>query len=281
MFRGTPVHVGLATVMLSTPKMQPTDWDANTYHRVSSPQFAWGLEVLARLSLKGDETVVDAGCGTGKLTAKLLERLPRGKVIALDSSPAMLAEAKVHLLPTFEGKVSFVQADLQELHLDEVADALFSTATFHWVLDHRKLFAGLYRALRSGGRLVAQCGAEGNLHRIHHRALALMATPVFAPYFQDWSEPFYFADEESTRSHLLQAGFQDVQVHRIQADTPFPTAEDFREFIRTVVLRNHLARITDATQREALLDRLTELAASDSPPLVLDYWRLNISARKP
>ncbi len=137
------------------------DWDAATYHRISEPQVTWGRRVLDRLPLRGDETVLDAGCGTGRLTAELLERLPRGRVLALDNSPAMLAAAREYLAPRFGDRVSFVLADLQELAdrpLPEPVDAIFSTAAFHWVLDHPRLFRGLYRALRPGGRLVAQCG---------------------------------------------------------------------------------------------------------------------------
>src|ERR1044071_5127472 len=107
------------------------DWDAGRYHRVAQPQGRWGASVLERLELRGDETVLDAGCGSGRVTAQLLERLPRGRVIAVDNSAAMLAQARDTLAP-FESRVAFVEADL--LVLDRVVttrvDVIFSTAVF-------------------------------------------------------------------------------------------------------------------------------------------------------
>jgi hypothetical protein len=138
------------------------EWDASAYHRVSDPQVRWGREVLRAIDeespLRGGETAIDAGCGTGRLTAELLDRLPAGRVFAVDRSPSMLAEARRTLLPRYAGRVSFVEADLLELPFERTADLVFSTATFHWVSDHPALFARIHRALAPGGRLVAAAG---------------------------------------------------------------------------------------------------------------------------
>ncbi|MGH9207325.1 MAG: class I SAM-dependent methyltransferase, partial [Acidimicrobiales bacterium] len=142
------------------------DWDAVTYDRISGPQARWGSALLDRLTLAGDETVLDAGCGSGRVTAALLERLPSGRVIALDASTSMLDEARLRL-DTSGGRLTFVQADLLDLRPsslrgDYPVDAVFSTATFHWITDHDRLFSNLASVLKTGGQLVAQCGAEGN-----------------------------------------------------------------------------------------------------------------------
>ena len=260
------------------------EWDAGAYHRVSGPQFGWGMRVLERLELRGDETVLDAGCGTGRLTAELLRRLPHGQVIALDQSENMLAEARSRLQPEFGERVRFVRADLGALQLDREADGIFSTATFHWVLDHSRLFAGLFQALRPGGWLVAQCGGQGNLDQLRQRAAALMAQQPFAPAFQGWSEPWFFADPPATRDRLRAAGFVDIEVGLEPAPTPFPSAGEFRMFIETVVLRHHLARLTGAGAdllAARFLDTLTAHASADTPPFTLDYHRLNLRARRP
>src|SRR3954468_10129502 len=117
----------------------PRDWNAESYQRVSAPREAMGREVLDRLELRGDERVLDAGCGTGRVTAALLERLPRGEVVAVDGSPAMIEEIRARLGDRVEAFV----ADLQELTLDRPVDAVFSTATLHWVPDHDRAFARL------------------------------------------------------------------------------------------------------------------------------------------
>jgi trans-aconitate 2-methyltransferase len=144
-----------------TGERGPRDWDAATYDRVSDAHARWGATVLDRLALEGDECVLDAGCGSGRVTEQVLARLPSGQVLALDASPSMLAEAR-RRLDRFGRRVTFVQADLaRPLALDRPVDAILSTATFHWIADHDALFRSLAAALRPGGQLVAQCGGAG------------------------------------------------------------------------------------------------------------------------
>jgi trans-aconitate 2-methyltransferase len=257
------------------------EWDAATYHRVSEPQFEWGLKVLARLPLAGDETVMDAGCGTGRLTSLLLERLPRGRVIAVDQSANMLATAREFLGRRFPGQVEFIETDLTALDLDRACDAVFSTATFHWVLDHERLFARLFRALRPRGRLVAQCGGGENLRRFLDRALALCRAPDLAPYFAGAGDAWNFADPATTTARLRAAGFTAAETSLEPAPTVFPDAAAFRTFVERVVLRPLLARIPEGALRERFLDALVEQARNDRPPFELDYWRLNLSALRP
>jgi trans-aconitate 2-methyltransferase len=247
---------------------------------VSNPQFDWGTVVLARLPLVGNECVLDVGCGTGRLTDRLLARLPRGRVVGIDQSSNMTNVAREYL-QRHGTRIQLLVADAAALPLHEKADAVFSTATFHWVLDHPRLFSSLYCALKPGGRLVAQCGGAGNLARIHHRTDALMADPRFARAFANWSVPWEFADAETTARRLSDAGFEEVQTSVEWSPVVFPDAEAFRTFITNVICRPHLAYLDDADLREAFIDELTQLAARDDPSFELDYWRLNLSARRP
>lgn len=257
------------------------EWDAAAYHQVSHPQVTWGERVLGSISLRGDETVVDAGCGTGRLTAYLLERLPRGAVIAIDRSANMLAVAAEHLEPRFGARVTCVQADLAEIDLTEVADVIFSTATFHWIRDHERLFRTLHRSLKPGGRLVAQCGGGSNLAHLLERAAALMVSPRFAPYFVDWSSPWEFADPQTTAQRLRAAGFVEVETGIEEAPVTLEGPNQYGEFLRTVIFRLHLERIADPSLAEEFVAELTRGAATDSPPYCLDYWRLNLRATRP
>src|SRR5262245_42875064 len=161
-------------------KAAPREWDAAEYHRLGNPQLEWALRVLDRLPLHGDETVLDAGCGSGRVTEKLLERLPRGRVIAVDASNNMLDAAREYLAPHFGDRVRFVHADLQTLDLEQDADVVFSTATLHWVLDHDRLFPRLFAALAPGGRLHAQCGGGDNVLRIRERTAEILGRAPFA-----------------------------------------------------------------------------------------------------
>ena len=257
------------------------EWNAEAYHRVSDPHVRWGLPVLERLPLAGDECVLDVGCGTGRLTEKLLERLPTGRVIALDLSSNMLDTARRYLAPRFATRIHFARADAAALPFAESADAVFSTATFHWVLDHPALFHSLFRALKRGGALVAQCGGGPNLERLHDRCTVLGRQPEFARYFHEWLGPWEFADAETTARRLVAAGFVDVHTSLVAAPVLQPDAVAYREFVANVILRHHLACLPDPHFRERFMDVITAQAGNDAPPFELDYWRLNIDARKP
>jgi trans-aconitate 2-methyltransferase len=243
------------------------EWDAETYDTVSDPQFNWGMEVLGRLELRGDEAAIDAGCGSGRVSAELLERLPDGRLLAVDGSEAMVAKARERL----GDRASYLVADLAELEVDNPVDLVFSTATFHWILDHDALFARLRAALRPGGRLVAQCGGEGNVAR-HAEAIATVVTrPEFASHFARATGMWNFAGAEETEARLRAAGFEDV---RCWLEPKPVQPADALAFTSTVTLGPLLAQLPEELRRpfaEAVL-------AESEQPLVLDYVRLNIEA---
>ncbi len=236
--------------------------------------------MLARISLRGDETVLDAGCGTGRLTRDLLEALPRGHVVGLDLSQNMLDAARAYLEPDFEGRVEFVCCDLLNMPFEQRFDGIFSTASFHWVLDHNRLFRNLHRALRPGAWLCAQCGGSKNLGRFLGRVHTLIAAQPYAQYFAGYPDPWEFSDAETAASRLSHAGFEEIETSLEEAPTKFPNAEEFQQFVESVILRNHLDRIPDRALRHQLLAELTRQAASDNPAFQLDYWRLNLQGRK-
>jgi trans-aconitate 2-methyltransferase len=257
------------------------EWDSTAYHRISAPQFSWGRKILDRLSLSGDETVLDAGCGTGKLTRELLELLPDGHVVALDVSRNMLSAAQANLASEFGDRVEFVAADLMDLPFSELFDGIFSTAAFHWVPDHDRLFQSLYRALKSGGWLIAQCGGARNLDRFLGRVAVLTQVPEFSRYLSNFQNPWVFSDAQTARRMLEAVGFIEVETSVEEARTRFDTAEQFSEFASKVILHRHLELLPDEELRRRMLDQLAEEAAHDDPPFELDYWRLNLKAKKP
>jgi trans-aconitate 2-methyltransferase len=257
------------------------DWNAAAYHRVSNPQIEWGLPVLARLPLAGDELVIDVGCGTGRLTERLVDRLPRGRVIAVDRSTNMIATARDYLAARYRGRVAFAQVDAAALPFAGVADAVFSTATFHWLPDHERLFASLFAALKPHGRLVAQCGGGANLQRVHERCILIMQEAELAPHFTRWTNPWEFADADTTARRLRAAGFSDIATKTYESPVRQPDAAAYREFVEHVICRPHLSYLPTQGLRDRFLERLTAQAAEDTPPFELDYWRLDIDARKP
>ena len=257
------------------------EWNASVYHRVSDPQFTWGKAVLDRLTLHGNETVFDVGCGTGRLTEVLAERLPHGRAIGVDQSANMLGTARTAMRASVRGRVAFVRADAAALPVTGRADAIFSTATFHWVRDHNRLFRSLFAALTPGGRLVAQCGGGPNLERQHQRAAALMRSPAYVAHFAHWTEPWEFADAETTRARLAAAGFTGIVTRVTAAPVVQPDRAAFIEFVTHVIFRPHLARLPEGPLRTAFVDELASRSARDPVPFELDYWRLDFDAMRP
>jgi trans-aconitate 2-methyltransferase len=246
------------------------EWDAETYDAVSDPQFEWGMEVLERLELRGDEVVVDAGCGSGRVTAELVSRLPKGRVIAVDGSAAMVEKAKERL----GEDADYLVSDLLELELEEPVDLVFSTATLHWIPDHDALFRRLRAALKPGGRLVAQCGGQGNVATHTQVIAAVAADPEYAQHLTQAKGLWNFAGPEETESRLRDAGFADVrcwlQPKPVQPARPL-------EFISTVTLGPILDQLPEE-KRKPFAEAV--LAASEQP-LTLGYVRLNMEATAP
>ncbi len=248
------------------------DWDAATYDRVSDIQLNWALEQLERLTLTGDEVVLDAGCGSGRVTAVLADRVPRGRVYGVDVAPSMAANAAEALAG--DPKVTILCQDLVELSLPEPVDVAFSNATFHWVKDHDALFAALFRSMKPGGRLLAQCGGHGNIDSFRRLADSVAAEEPFESFFEGWQRPWNYATAEDTRERLVRAGFEQVDCWL----EPRPvTPADPRAFVQTVCLVRHLDPLPEGL-RGPFIDRVLARAGD---PLVLEYVRLNMGALHP
>jgi trans-aconitate 2-methyltransferase len=241
----------------------PHDWDAATYDRLPIPMTGWGLEVLDRLRLRGDETVLDAGCGTGRVTEALRERLPRGHVIALDASPSMIAAALERL---GSDRMTYLTHDLVDPIPIDPVDAILSTATFHWVPDHDRLFANLAAVLRPRGQFAAQCGGWGNLERVnaaaeHAAGIDLRATKVYATPEETWTR-------------MEAEGFVDIETWLTEAPVELPP-DELEPYLRTVILSGEVAR---RSPEEA--DELVHAVALELGEPAIDYVRLNVLARK-
>ncbi len=244
------------------------DWDASSYHRVSVPHEEWARSVLDRLPLTGEETVLDAGCGSGRVTGLLIERLPQGRVIAVDGSASMVGKVKETLRPGDRALV----ADLTAVKLEEPVDAVFSSAVFHWIADHELLFRRMRAALKPGKRIAAQCGGAGNIARLRQISEEVSARDPFAAYFEGFETPWNYAGAEETEAHLISAGFIDARCW-LQPWTISPPEP--AEFLRTVCLGPQLDRLPPE-----LKDPYVAAVLADEPePFEMEYVRLNIEAR--
>jgi trans-aconitate 2-methyltransferase len=246
----------------------PRDWDAASYQRVSVPHEEWARSILDRLELRGDETVLDAGCGSGRVTALLVECLPQGRVVAVDGSPSMVENVRGVLRPQDEARV----ADLTELELPDPVDAVFSSAVFHWIADHDRIFQRVRAALKPSGRFAAQCGGAGNIERLRAISDEVSAQEPYAAHFEGFGEPWNYASAEETAARIERAGFEQVRcwLQPWQVAPPSPA-----EFLRTVCLGPHVDRLPEGLRDPYVADVL----AAEPQPLSLDYVRLNMEAR--
>jgi trans-aconitate 2-methyltransferase len=250
------------------------DWDATRYHALSEPQLEWGRRVIVRLDPQPGERILDVGCGTGRLTHEIADAMETGLVVGTDISESMLGVARgaAHTIP-------LVRASAAALPFAPAFDAVFSAATLHWIQDHDRAFREVYASLKPGGRFVAQAGGGPNLQRLLDDAHALMDAE-YASHFEGWSDPWNFASAETTRTRLERAGFHDVRTGLEEAPTPMGDRNTFTNFIACVCVRHHVDRLPEKL-RKGFVDRLADRSERGPQPFVLDYWRLNLDARRP
>lgn len=242
-------------------------WDASNYDRLPLPHEQWGVRLLSKVDLSGDEHVLDAGCGTGRDTVELLKRLPHGHVTAVDASAAMLGRLRERAAGEAD-RLTVIQGDLTgAISLHRPADFVFSVATLHWIPDHDRVFSNFASLMEPGARLAFECGGAGNIARI--RDAVLRATG-------DDSEQigWHFADPAETERRLLDSGFVDIDARLREASAPLPPGDVFRDYLATVILGRHLAQIPDDERS----DFVHAVAAEMAEPVV-DYVRLEVTAR--
>lgn len=253
------------------------EWDAASYEELADPMTRWGAEFLGSLEFRGDEVVVDAGCGTGRVTELLVERVPEGAVVAVDASEAMVEAARRRFAG--DERVRVVCQDLLELDVGEPVDAIFSTATFHWIKDHERLFKKLAENLKPGGRLAAQCGGVGNVARVQRAAEEAMREEPFRRYFEGWEDQKEYPDPETTRARLEAAGFERVETWLLEKPTPFDSVEKLARYLEAVILRRHLTRLPKS-EHSPFAERVAEKVSSQDGPLMADYVRINMLATR-
>jgi trans-aconitate 2-methyltransferase len=253
------------------------EWNAAEYERLSAPQTRWGARVLGRIDLGGDEAAIDAGCGTGRVTELLLQRLPEGTVLAVDRSEAMVEATRRRFAG--EPRVRVERQDLSELEVEERVDLIFSTATFHWIEDHDRLFERLARALKPHGRLVAQCGGEGNISRATRAVDETIREERYRDYFQGWQDDKNYAHPQTAARRLKAAGFEEIETWLHDEVAAFDSVDELARFLGVVVLGGYLERLPEAERAPFAAEVAENVAAVDGTP-ALDYVRLNILARK-
>lgn len=261
--------------------MPNTYWNAEVYERIGKPMRRWAQAVIADLQLKGDETVLDAGCGSGSVTFDLLERLPHGRIYAVDASEEMIDSLTKQLDERGEGRVVPVHASLTDFVLPEQVDRVFSNAVFHWITDDDALFGTLVRATKPGGNMRAQCGGQGNNAHVLEAVETVRRQHPFAEHLGDFQDSKKYRTPQEAISALERVGWIDAQANLFDQPVPFDDDEAAALYVRTILLRDHVARMPEDVGVDYSRAVVAETVRRWGRPYVADYVRLDLWASKP
>jgi len=258
-----------------------TRWDAEVYDRIGTPMRRWAQRVIDDLALRGDEVVLDAGCGSGSVTLDLRTRLPRGRIYAVDASAEMIALLSRQLADRGISDVTPVHASLTDFALPEPVDCVFSNAVLHWIRDDDALFSNLFRATRPGGRLRAQCGGAGNNARVLEAVAVVRQDERFARHLGDFRDSKRYRTPTEACTALERAGWRNVRARLWEEPVPFETEDDATLYVRTILLRDHVARLPEEEHDGYARGVVRETIRRHGAPYVADYVRLDLWAERP
>jgi trans-aconitate 2-methyltransferase len=288
-----------------------SSWDARTYDQVSYlVQYKWGQQVLEWRKWHGNEIVVDAGCGSGLLTKQLIKRVPRGKVYAVDIDSNMVRQARKNL-QSFDN-VEIIQSGFTDVRIPQRLDVIFSNSALHWVRDHRKAFQTFWDMLKpmsnnikntnnkyttfnnntgntGSGQLLIQCGGYGNLQQIIKLLERIRQLDQFKAYFTNWKQSWYFANPNDTDKLLKEIGYVNRRVYSNRDCVILPNRREYSRFIKTVVAKPYLERLSTDNDDDKLkkaflelfLDEVGKHSNKSKTRWFLDFVRLNIIAHRP
>jgi len=257
----------------------PHQFDVKKYERFSTHHKGWAKRLSVELSLKGNERILDLGCGDGALTAQLAALVPKGTVVGIDASRRMIETARAHQ----SSNLSFVVRDINDLDDTEAYEVIFSTATLHWVHDHHALIEKVYRALAPEGALRFNFGGDGNCIHFHKIVREAMARPEYAPYFAAFSWPWFMPSVESYLGFMSEHPFQEARVWGENAERYFATEELLTNWVDQPSLVPFMGGIDPADRqqfREYVLRRMIEDTRQPDGRYFETIRRINVFARK-
>jgi trans-aconitate 2-methyltransferase len=257
-----------------------THWNAEVYERIGTPMRRWAQAVIDDLHLSGDETVLDAGCGSGSVTFDLHERLPRGRIYAVDSSPDMVLKISQAIEERGITNILPRQASLTDFELPEQVDVVFSNAVLHWIPDDDALFTCLLRATKPGGRFRAQCGGGNNIARLMEATEAVEQRKPYSHHL-GLAEFRKYRTAEEAKDAMERNGWTDVRTSLFDSPVHFDNVDDAALYLRTIILQRHVAALPEEHQQPFLNDVIDETVRRFGEPFTADYVRLDLWAVRP
>ena len=268
---------------MSKPTSSTARWDAADYAANSAVQQTWARELIARLKLRGDEHVLDVGCGDGKVTAEIARVLPDGSVTGVDASVEMIAFAQRTFPVRKNPNLEFHVMDARKIKSTRRFDVVFSNAALHWVDDHEAILRGAASVLKPGGRLVISCGGKGNAHDVFLALRPEICLKRWRRFFRRMPKPYFFYSPADYEKWLPRSGFRIVDVRLTPKDATYAGREGFAAWLRTTWLP-YIQRLPEAV-REEFITAVAERYVSKHPPdegnlVHVRMVRLEIAATK-
>jgi trans-aconitate 2-methyltransferase len=208
-----------------------SEWNASDYAENSLAQAIWARELITRLNLVGDESILDVGCGDGKITAELAEKVRNGFVLGIDASQNMIDYAQSKFAEV--RNLRFQQMDACQIQVETHFNIVFSNAALHWVDDQPAFLRGAFQALKSGGKLVLSCGGRGNAAEFVEVFEHLKAQLSWQTYLADFQSATFFHDDQDYLRWLQEAGFQPLSVALVPRDMTHMGRQGLAGWIRT------------------------------------------------
>jgi trans-aconitate methyltransferase len=239
-------------------------WNAADYAANSAAQQIWARELIAQLHPRGDERILDVGCGDGKVTAELARAVPKGSVTGIDASPEMIRFARKIFPQGKHPNLEFQVMDARKIHLAQRFDMVFSSSVLHWVDNHPAFLRGAAACLRSGGRLVVSCGGKGNAQDVFVAARPEMRLQPWRGFFRKMPKPYFFYTPEDYEKWLPRFGFKIQGVRLVPKDTTYDGSDGFAAWVRTTWLP-YTQRVPEPL-REAFIAAVTNRYVAKHPP---------------
>jgi trans-aconitate 2-methyltransferase len=265
--------------MRSEGDVMAHEFDGQKYEKASAHQKEWGAKLISELTLKGNERVLDLGCGDGSNTASMAELLRNGEVIGIDASTGMIDTAT----PKTKKNLRFIRMDIDDLAFENEFDVIYSNATLHWVKDHHRLFRNTFNALRNGGILRFNFAADGNCSHFFKVIRKAMAKNEFSGFFADYAWPWYMPSIEEYTQLVCDSDFKTINVWGENADRFFPDTETMIGWVDQPSLVPFLAYVPEshkAAFREYVVDEMIRETTQDDGQCFETFRRINLFARK-
>jgi trans-aconitate 2-methyltransferase len=263
---------------------QGYNWNAQDYAKNSANQFQWAKELIPKLKLQGNESLLDIGCGDGKITAALARCLTNGRAVGIDSSKEMIRLAQQNFSGKDYQNLSFQVMDARKLTFQSEFDIVFSNATLHWIVDQKPVLIGVKRSLKPCGRLLFQMAGKGNAKDILGIINELVAVEPWKGFFRDMIFPYGFYDAEEYRAFLRDASLVVERVELFPKDMTHESAEGLAGWVRTTWLpfTDRLPVELRAKFVQEIVDRYLNQHPADGAGVIhVGMMRIEVEAYKP